>query len=111
MCLVEKEIIWQGDSLEIVRGFPERVRFAIGTELRRLQTGLNPANWKPMKSVGRGVREIRVNIGGGFRVIYIAEHHGEIHVLHAFRKKTQRTSTHDIRLAAKRLKPINRREH
>jgi phage-related protein len=33
-------------------------------ELYRLQIGLDPKNWKPMTSVGSGVREIRVAVGG-----------------------------------------------
>lgn len=37
MCSLEKDIIWQGDSLDSVKAFPLRVRRAVGTELRRLQ--------------------------------------------------------------------------
>lgn len=96
---MEKDIIWHGDSLESVKTFPFRIRRAVGTELRRLQQGLEPTNWKPMKSIGLGVREVRVNIDGAFRVIYVMARPDRIHVLHAFRKKTQRTAVADIRLA------------
>ena len=108
---MEKDIIWHGDSLESVKTFPLRIRRAVGTELRRLQQGLEPMNWKPMKSIGPGVREVRVNIDGAFRVIYVTARPDRIHVLHAFRKKTQRTAVADIRLARQRLGLIRRRAH
>ena len=53
-----------------------------------------------MSSIGPGVREIRVrDQSGAFRVIYVASFAEAIFVLHAFQKKTQRTSKRDIDLA------------
>lgn len=73
--------------------------------LRAMQNGLDPNDWKPMKSVGSGVREIRIrDASGAFRIIYLAALADRILVLHAFQKKTQRTAQRDIELAAKRLK-------
>lgn len=70
-----------------------------------MQNGLDPDDWKPMKKVGPGVREIRIkDASGAFRVIYLAPLADRILVLHAFRKKTQQTAQRDIELAAKRLK-------
>ncbi|HEX7046082.1 MAG TPA: type II toxin-antitoxin system RelE/ParE family toxin [Gammaproteobacteria bacterium] len=108
---MEKDIIWHGDSLDSVKAFPLRVRRAVGTELRRLQQGLAPTSWKPMKSIGPRVREVRISIDGAFRVIYVTARTDRIHVLHAFRKKTQRTAVADIRLARQRLGLIRRRAH
>ncbi len=34
-----------------------------GFELQRVQQGLDPSDWKPMRSVGAGVREIRIQVG------------------------------------------------
>ena len=63
-----------------------------------------------MKSVGEGVREIRVrDVSGAYRVIYIATFRDAINVLHAFAKKTQRTPALDLNLAALRLKELKRR--
>ncbi len=62
----------------------------------RVQFGLDPTNWKPMKTVGAGVREIRIHYRGKYRVIYVANRNEAIYVLHAFQKKTQRTPKHDI---------------
>ena len=57
-----------------------------------------------MRSVGRGVREIKVSEGGEHRVFYVMRRDEEIVVLHAFVKKTQRTAKADIELGKQRLK-------
>jgi phage-related protein len=94
-----------GDSREAQQTFPDDARYRAGVELRAVQTGLEPSDWKPMKTVGPGVREIRVREApGAFRVIYLATLADRVLVLHAFQKKTQQTSQKDIDLAAKRLK-------
>ena len=56
-----------------------------------------------MKSVGRGVREIKISEGGQFRVLYLTRRGEDIIVLHAFEKKTQRTAKSDIALGKQRL--------
>jgi phage-related protein len=61
---------------------------------------------KPVKTVGRGVCELRVSYRGQFRLIYVLKKAGAIHVLHAFSKKTRKTNTRDIRLARQRYKEI-----
>ncbi len=64
-----------GNSLSLIRDFPEDVKRAIGYQLDRVQRGYDPDNWKPMKTIGAGVREIRVrDKSGAFRVIYIVQH-------------------------------------
>ncbi len=60
-----------------------------------------------MRSIGTGVREIRVDeTAGAFRVIYVATFADAIYVLHAFQKKTRRTAKRDIDLAASRLRDL-----
>jgi phage-related protein len=60
-----------------------------------------------MKSVGTGVKEIRIfEESGTFRVLYVANLKGKLHVLHAFQKKTEKTEKHDIQLARARFKAI-----
>lgn len=82
------------------------VRKEAGRQLMRVQYGLDPTDWKPMKSIGAGVREIRIHHRGQYRVIYVASHKGSLVVLHAFQKKTQRTPKREIALAAKRFKEL-----
>ncbi len=56
-----KPIQWLGDSLENVREFSDSGRYHVGRELRRVQTGEMPTDWKPMITVGPGVAEIRIH--------------------------------------------------
>jgi phage-related protein len=62
-----------------------------------------------MRAVGQSVRELRIrDRAGAFRVIYLATLADRIVVLHAFQKKTQRTAKHDIELAAKRFRELQK---
>ena len=102
-----KRIFFLADTLDEIRSFPLDVRKDIGTELRRVQRGVEPMDWKPMTSVGAGVREIRVrDATGGSRVIYVLNKAEAIFVLNAFQKKTQKTRKHELALAALRLKVV-----
>jgi len=62
-----------------------------------------------MPSVGAGVNEIRVRVGRTFRLLYVAQYAEAVYVLHAFEKKSQKTSLPDLDLARKRLRMIQRR--
>lgn len=102
-----KRVDFLGDSLARIRDFPAEARSEAGFQLRRAQGGEDPADWKPLKEVGPGVRELRVReASGAFRVFYLATLPDRIAVLHAFQKKTQQTSQRDIELAAKRLREM-----
>ena|ERR1700749_622586 len=105
-----KLVKFLGDSLERIRAFPEQARNEAGQQIYRVQIGLEPRDWKPLKTVGPGVREIRVrDENGAYRVIYLTNIGGVVYVLHAFQKKTQTTSSRDLELAAKRYAEISRR--
>ncbi|ABD87144.1 type II toxin-antitoxin system RelE/ParE family toxin [Rhodopseudomonas palustris] len=106
-----KPVVFIGDSLDAVRLFPDDARRAVGFQIDRLQRGLDPDDWRPMKTIGAAVREIRVrDASGAFRVIYIATLADAVYVLHAFQKKTEATSKRDIDLATARFKELTRRE-
>lgn len=67
-----KTLYWLGSSLDDLKEFPEDARREAGYDLRRIQAGLDPRDWKPMKTVGAGVREIRIaESSGAFRVFYV----------------------------------------
>ena len=73
----------------------------------KIQNGREPTDWKPMETVGAGVKEIRIqDEAGAFRVIYVAKLADAVHVLHCFQKKTPRTSEKDLKLARKRFKDL-----
>jgi phage-related protein len=62
-----------------------------------------------MRSVGTGAIELRVrDSAGAFRVIYVAKFESVIFVLHAFQKKTRKTSILDVALARARYAEISR---
>jgi phage-related protein len=56
-----------------------------------------------MPIVGLGVNEIRVRLGGAYRVIYVAKFLEAVYVLHAFQKKSRKTARTDIDLAKRRF--------
>jgi len=100
-----KQISFLGDSLARLRDFPDDARSEAGHQLNEVQNGLDPDDWKPMKTIGPGVREIRIREkSGAFRVIYLATLPDAVLVLHAFQKKTQATPQKDIDLATSRLR-------
>jgi phage-related protein len=104
-----KPVVFLGSSLDDLRVFPDRSRHDAGFQLERVQRGLDPDDWKPMQTIGPGVREIRVrDASGAFRVIYLAAFAEAVYVLHAFAKKTQRAAQRDLALAQSRLKQLKR---
>lgn len=102
--MADKPLIWLGDSREAIRGFPDGARLIAGFQLRRVQRGMEPNDWKPMPSVGPGVQEIRIHTGAEHRVFYIAKLAEAVYVLHAFEKRTRRTPRDDLDLARHRLR-------
>lgn len=102
-----KRVTFPGSSLDDIRRFPENARRRAGYQLDRVQHGLDPDDWKPMSSSGPGCREIRVrDKDGTFRVFRSATIDETVYVLHAFQKKTQKTSKADLDLAKQRYGEI-----
>ena len=98
-----------GDTIEVLRAFPDNARKDAGFQLDKVQRGEEPDDSKPMPSIGAGVKEIRIwDEAGTFRVIYLAKLADAVYVLHCFQKKTQETSQKDIKLARKRYKELMR---
>lgn len=100
-----KLIQWLGSSRTDVRAFPEDARIDAGWQLELIQRGEDPDDWRPIPTIGTGVREIRIREeSGAFRIMYLATLEDRVLVLHAFQKKTQATPKKDIELAIQRLK-------
>ncbi|WP_184298843.1 type II toxin-antitoxin system RelE/ParE family toxin [Roseateles oligotrophus] len=98
---------FRGSSLDDLRAFPLDARREAGYQLDLVQGGRDPDDWKPMNTVGSGVREIRVrDAAGAFRVIYVAKLADAVYVLHCFQKKTEKTSKPDLDLAARRFRDL-----
>jgi len=104
-----KPLHFMGSSHNDLKAFPDEARQDAGFGLDFVQRGLDPANWKPMNTVGPGVKEIRVrDATGAYRVIYLATRPEAVYVLHCFQKKTRKTRKEDIDLAARRLAETRR---
>ena len=102
-----KRISFVDRSLNDLKQFPEDARREAGYQLDKVQRGFDPADWKPMKTVGAGVSEIRIKDDQGiYRVIYITKYANTVFVLHAFKKKSQKTAKKDLDIARKRLKAV-----
>ena len=100
--MADKPLVWLGSSLADVRAFPAEARQEAGFQLRRVQQGLSPSDWKPMSTVGLWVIEIRIHTTEEYRVFYVAKFAEAVYVIHAFHKQTQKTAPPDIALAQRR---------
>ena len=104
-----KEIDFKGDSLDRIRRFPDDAKSEAGYQLDKVQRGEDPFDWKPMTSVGVGVKEIRIHAAdGAYRVIYVAKFANYIYVLNAFEKKQQKTPQVEINLSKKHYRGIKK---
>ena len=79
----DKPLVWLGSSRRDLRAFPVLAR-----------------------RLARGVREIRIHLAGAHRVFYVATRAEAIYVLHAFEKKTQKTSARDLEIGRERYRAI-----
>ena len=102
-----KRISFVGRSLNDLKEFPEDAKREAGFQLDKVQRGIEPSDWKPIQTVGMSVREIRIKDDKGiYRVIYVAKYAETVFVLHAFKKKSQKTTKKDIEIAKKRLRIV-----
>ncbi len=97
-------LLWIGNSYKALTAFPQTVRQAAGFQLHLIQQGNAPDDWKPMTSIGAGVREIRIHIDGEHRIIYLVKFEEGVYILHAFKKKTQKTAKKDLDIAKTRFR-------
>jgi phage-related protein len=105
--MADKPIIWLGSALTEVRAFPDEARQEVGFQLRRVQQGLRPTDWRPMNIIGPGTIEIRIHSRGEYRVFYIAKFAEAVYVLHAFQKRTKKTPENQIEVARRRFAELN----
>ena len=102
-----KSLEFLGSSRDDLAAMPAGIRHDIGLELMRVQFGGEPTDFKPTPTVGAGVYEIRVrDSSGAYRAMYVAKFEVAVYVLHAFRKKTQRTAKTEIELGKARYRMI-----
>ena len=105
----KKALEFLGTSLKDLKAFSRDARREAGYQLDSVQDGFEPVDWKPFRSVGPGVREIRIaGREGAYRVMYVATFAEVVYVLHCFEKRTQKTEVKDVRLAKGRFDELTR---
>lgn len=105
------EIHWEGDSRDVLAGFPQAVRADFGFSLWQLQNGKSPgSSARRMESLGPGVWELKEHDEKTwYRVLYLSKIGNVIHVLHCFEKQSRKTGRRDLDVARKRLAQIRKR--
>jgi phage-related protein len=102
----DKPINWLGTSRDDVGSFPEDTRRKAGFQLRRVQRGEAPVDFKQISTIGKGVYEIRIRTEDAYRIFYVAKFDEAVYVLHVFQKKTQKTSKQDINIGQQRYQQM-----
>ena len=103
---VQKTVAFVGTARDDLRKFPKDARIDVGQQLTLLQRGGEPTRWKPMADIGAGAAEIIVHTGQAYRVFYVAKFPEHVYVLHAFEKKTQKTTKRDLDRGRARYKEM-----
>lgn len=89
---------------EWLKGLDPEARQGIGEDIKDVEFSW-PIGMPLVRSLGRGIWEIRSTLSGGriARVLFCVEEDGML-LLHGFIKKTQKTPVQDLELAVKRMK-------
>jgi phage-related protein len=90
-----KGLRWLGSSYRRLLEFPKAAIRQAGYQLGKVQRGEEPVDW----NIGPGAAEIRIHDPHEHRVIYVAKLEDAVYVLHAFEKKTQKTTDKDLNIA------------
>ena len=105
------ELHFEGDSLEVLSGFPDEVKRNLGFSLRQLQLGREPtSDSRSMRSIGAGVFELKeADERAWYRAIYLSKVGNRIYVLHCFEKESRKTDRRDLEVARQRLQRVKQR--
>ncbi|BAZ16795.1 hypothetical protein NIES4071_86730 [Calothrix sp. NIES-4071] len=104
--MADKPICWLGSTKIDISNLPQLARRKAGFQLRIVQQGETPADFKAMPVVGKGVEEIRIRTNEAYRVFYVARFEEAVYVLHVFQKTTQKTSKQDIEIGQQRYQEM-----
>ena len=99
-----KSVAWVGSARkDLQQNFSSEARKEAGYQIYRIQMGSDPKDGKFLPGVGPDVREIRIPVENEYRILYVAGVEDALFILHAFVKKTQKTSRRDLELAKERF--------
>jgi phage-related protein len=103
------DVVFEGNSRDVIRSFPKDIRSDLGADLDRVQNGDKPLDSASMAPVLPGVFELRdEDQDFWYRVLY-KQIEGVVYVIHCFKKKTNKTSLNDIKVARERLSGLKER--
>jgi phage-related protein len=105
------EIHWEGNSKEVLQGWPKPIRLDFGLALNEMQEGGRPTlDARPMPTVGKGVFELKTDDQATwYRLMYIARIHNVIYVLDCFEKDSRKTERKDLARSQTRYKQVQER--
>jgi phage-related protein len=107
---VEAAISWEGDSKDVISAFPDAVKEDLGFQLRQLQQGERPKNYRPLTALGQGVFELRdQDAYSWYRVVYLSRINDVIYVLHCFEKKSLEIPKREENTIKDRLQDVRTR--
>ena len=107
---MSKDLVFLGDSREVLRDFPDETRVRMGHALHVAQEGGKVQYAKPLKGIGGGATVIEIcddHDGDTYRVMYTVKIGSKVYVLHAFQKKSKKgiaTPKSEIELVKARLR-------
>jgi phage-related protein len=103
-----RSVRWMGNSREVLRGFPESVRWTFGRALYKAQIGKRHINVSPLRGPLGGVLKVTGSEqGNAFRLYFTLKCSGYVDVLFAHQKKSKRgigIPSHEETLILSRLK-------
>jgi len=92
---------------EFLKALPREDRQEVGADLYTLQSEW-PIGMPLVRAMGKGLWELRSDLGERIARVLFCFHNQQIVVLHAFIKKTQATPARELDLAAKRMKEVKK---
>ncbi len=102
-------MVFEGDSLKVIRGFPKDVREDIGGDLRRVQNGEEPLDSGSLTNVLPKVFYLRDKDEDSWYRVPFIRLDGVVYVLDCFKKKTDEIAQKDINTARQRLTALKLR--
>lgn len=92
-----------------LKKFPKKIINDVYELVNDLSEGIQlsmPISRK-MSSMGKGVFELRLrDASGAYRIIYLVKRGEHIYLVHAFKKKAEKTPKKNIDIATKRIKKV-----
>lgn len=103
------DVWWLTAVLDEFRRLPQSAQQRLGYQLSKVQQGEDPDDWKPMKAIGDGCREIRIHFDDGITrslYVYLGKDPRYVVPLAAFVKKTGKTPSGIVKTAGRRLAQV-----